>query len=82
MKRIVFSDEAKANIRTIPQHLAMNILAALHRLAEHGSGNVKELKGKIGEKRLRVGDYPVRFTEEHPNTLRIHAVTNRKDAYR
>ncbi|MGA2596838.1 MAG: type II toxin-antitoxin system RelE/ParE family toxin [Bryobacteraceae bacterium] len=35
-----------------------------------------------GEKRLRVGDYRVRFTEEHPDTLRIHAVRHRKDAYR
>ena len=82
MKRIVFSDEAKADIRAIPQHIAMNILPAIHRLAEHGSGNIKELKGEQGEKRLRVGDYRVRFTEEHPDTLRIHTVKNRKDAYR
>lgn len=60
----------------------MNNLAAIHRLAEHGSGNVKELKGKAGEKRLRFGDHRVRFTEEHPHTLRIHTVKNRKDAYR
>ncbi len=82
MKRIVISEEAKADIRAIPQHIAMNILLAIHRLAEHGSGNVKELKGKNGEKRLRVGDHRVRFTEEHPETLRIHTVKNRKDAYR
>ena len=43
MKRIIFSDEAKADIRGIPQHIAMYILTAIHRLAEHGSGNVKEL---------------------------------------
>ncbi len=53
-----------------------------HRLAESKSGDVKTLKGKTGEKRLRVGDYRVRFTEEHPDSLRIHAVRNRKDAYR
>ena len=82
MKRIVFSEEARADIRAIPQHIAMNVLVAIHRLAECGSGNVKELKGKPGEKRLRVGDHRVRFTEEHPDTLRIHTVKNRKDAYR
>lgn len=81
MKRIVFSDEAKAGLRAIPQHIAMNILSAIHRLADTGAGRVKELKGKEGERRLRVGDYRVRFTEE-PDTLRIHAVKNRKDAYR
>jgi hypothetical protein len=37
---------------------------ALGALAEHGSGN---------------GDHRVRFTEEHPDTLRIHTVKNRKD---
>lgn len=60
----------------------MNILTAIHRLAEHGSGDIKELEGKDGEKRLRVEDYRVRFAEEKPDSLRIHAVKNRKDAYR
>jgi mRNA-degrading endonuclease RelE of RelBE toxin-antitoxin system len=82
LKRIVFSEQAQADIRAIPRHIAMNILTAIHRLAESGAGNVKELKGKQSEKRLRVGDHRVRFTEEHPDTLRIHTVKNRKDAYR
>ncbi len=46
MKRIIISEEAKADIRAIPRHIAMNILLAIHRLAEHGSGNVKEIEGK------------------------------------
>ena len=82
MKRIIFSEESKADIRAIPQHIAMNILTAIHRLAEHGAGRIKQLKGKDGEKRLRVGDHRVRFTEEDPDTLHIHTVKNRKDAYR
>jgi mRNA-degrading endonuclease RelE of RelBE toxin-antitoxin system len=82
LKRIVISEQAKADIRAIPQHIAMNILTAIHRLAESGAGRVKTLQDQAGEKRLRVGDYRVRFTEEHPDTLRIHAVKNRKDAYR
>lgn len=82
MKRVIISEEARGDIRAIPQHIAMNILVAIHRLAETGAGCVKELKGKDGEKRLRVGDFRVRFTEEHPETLRIHTVKNRKDAYR
>jgi len=43
---------------------------------------IQELEGKEGEKRLRVGDHRTRFMEEHPDTLRIHTVKNRKDAYR
>jgi mRNA-degrading endonuclease RelE of RelBE toxin-antitoxin system len=82
LKRIVFSDQAKADIRAIPQHIAMNILTAIRRLAETGAGNVKSLQGQDAEKRLRVGDYRVRVTEEHPDTLRIHTVRNRREAYR
>jgi mRNA interferase RelE/StbE len=81
LKGIVFPDEAKTDIRAIPQQIAMTILAAIHRLAESGAGNVKILRGEEGEKRLRVGDFRVRFTEEG-DELRIHAVRNRKDAYR
>lgn len=73
----------------------MNILSAIHRLAETGAGRVKALKGTEGEKRLRVGDYRVRFTEESgeakegaeeskasEGALHIHAVRDRKEAYR
>jgi mRNA interferase RelE/StbE len=81
LKRIIFSEEAKTDIRAIRQHVAMNILTAIHRLAETGAGRVKELKGKDGEKRLRVGNFRVRFTEEGDH-LSIHAVKDRKDAYR
>jgi mRNA-degrading endonuclease RelE of RelBE toxin-antitoxin system len=92
LKRIVFSEQAKADIRAIPQSIAMNILTAIHRLAETGAGRVKTLQGQSGEKRLRVGDYRVRFTEqsgddnqqgsESEAALHIHAVRNRKEAYR
>ena len=81
MRRILFSDEAKGDIRVIPQRIAMNILTAIHRFAESGSGNVKTLQGLEGEKRLRVGDYRVRYTEDG-DAIRIHSVKNRKDAYR
>ena len=82
MKRISFSDDAKANIRAIPRHLAMNILTAIHRLADSGAGRVKRLHDmEGGEMRLRVGDYRVRYTET-VTAVRILAVKNRKDAYR
>ena len=83
MKQICFSDEAKANIRAIPQPIAMNILVAIHRLAESGSGRVKKLQGMDPpEFRLRVGDHRVFFSEEPAGTLQIRAVKNRREAYR
>ena len=81
MKQIVFSDEARSDIRSIPKQIALNILVAIHRLAESGTGRVKTLKGQEGDKRLRVGDFRVRFTDDG-DELHIHAVKNRKDAYR
>ena len=93
MKRIEFSEQAKADIRSIPRPTAMQILTAIHRLAETGAGDIKALKGQDGEKRLRVGDFRVRFTEQRGNeeesegrqaegVIQIHTVRNRKDAYR
>jgi mRNA interferase RelE/StbE len=81
LKRIVFSDDAKSNIRAIPRQTAMSILAAIHRFAESGAGDVKMLKGNEADKRLRVGDFRVRFTETE-SEIHIEAVRNRKNAYR
>lgn len=80
MKRIVISEDAKADIRAIPQHIAI-ILTAIHRLAETGAGPVKVLEGGSGEMPLHVGDYRLRFTEQTQGTLRIHAVKHRREAY-
>jgi len=74
VKRIVFSEQAKADIRAIPQQIAMQILTAIHRLAETGAGRVKTLQGRNGEKRLRVGDFRVRFTEKAARAIPARAM--------
>lgn len=81
MRQILFSDEAKDDIRAIPQHVALNILKAIHRLAEGDLRGVKTLNDQGGEKRLRIGNFRVRFSEAGGRIL-IHTVKNRKDAYR
>ena len=58
------------------------ILTALDRVARTGEGDIKKLEGNTGELRLRVGDYRVRFIENPPGTLYIHAVLHRSEAYR
>ena len=60
----------------------MRILTEIRRFAESGAGDVRELKGQSGELRLRVGDYRVRFTNDPDDTIRIHAVRHRREAYR
>jgi mRNA interferase RelE/StbE len=81
LKRIIFSEQARADVRRLDRETAMRIFAGLHRFAEAGTGDVKQLAGASDELRLRIGSYRVRFTEE-ADTLRILRVLHRKEAYR
>ena len=82
MKKIIITPQAKADVRRIDRENAMHILAALDRLARTGEGDVLKLQGNSGELRLRVGDYRLRFNEEPPGTILVHAVLHRREAYR
>ena len=46
MKRIVFSDQAKIDIRAIPKQEGMQILTAIQRLPETGKERVRHSKVK------------------------------------
>lgn len=81
-KVIAWRDQAKAQLRTIDQPIALRILHALAHLAATGEGDVKRLQNiDPPEFRLRVGDYRVRFYDDG-QTLYITAVKHRRDAYR
>ena len=82
MRKIAWSERARADVRRIDRPTAMRIFSAIQRYADSGEGDVKELRGRSGELRLRVGDYRVRFTNEADGTIRIHAVRHRREAYR
>ena len=60
MKRIVWTGPARDDVRSLSKPIAMQILSALHRFAESGTGDVKALKGRE-ELRLRIGDYRLFF---------------------
>jgi mRNA-degrading endonuclease RelE of RelBE toxin-antitoxin system len=82
VKRIYLQPEVKAQVRAIPQHIAMTILQALHRYAETGSGRVKPLSGEFeGFLRLRVGNHRI-FFKETADTITVHRIADRSDAYR
>jgi mRNA interferase RelE/StbE len=59
----------------------MHILAALHRFAESGEGDVKALSGRE-DLRLRIGDYRLFFISAAADTLEILRVLHRSVAYR
>jgi mRNA interferase RelE/StbE len=82
LKKIIFTPSACADVRRIDRDTAMRILTALDRFACTGEGDVKKLQGDTNELRLRVGDYRLRFVEDPPGTLYIHAVLHRSEAYR
>ena len=52
MKKIVWSEPARADVRRLDRETAMRVLTALHRFAKTGSGDVKRLKGQGEEFRL------------------------------
>lgn len=82
MKKIHFEPEVPAQVRAIPQHIAMTILAAIHRYAETGAGRVKPLSGEFeGFLRLRVGDQRVFFKETNDD-ITIHRIADPREAYR
>jgi len=69
-------------MRAIPQHIAMTILEAIHRYAETGVGRVKPLSGEFESfLRLRIGNHRV-FLMETADTITIHRVRDRREAYR
>jgi mRNA-degrading endonuclease RelE of RelBE toxin-antitoxin system len=80
--KINWSEEARADIRSLDRDAAMRIFDSVHRYATTGEGSVKILKGAhAGRSRLRVGDYRV-FLREVGDVLRILGVKHRREAYR
>ena len=82
MKRVVVWDPAaRADLRRIDRDTAMRILLALTRYGKTGEGDVKMLTDREGLYRLRVGKWRVFFSLDAPDTIRIHGIDNRGQAY-
>lgn len=81
-KRIVWTDQAKADIRGIEQSIALQILKTLGRYVLTGEGATKQLKGVTPPMiRLRAQTHRV-FFREHDDHFKIERVLDRKEAYR
>lgn len=81
MKRIVWTDPAKSDVRSLSKPIAMQIFSVLLRFAESGVGDVKALQGRE-ELRLRVGDYRLLFVCPDTETIEVRRVLHRSEAYR
>jgi plasmid stabilization system protein ParE len=81
-KRIVWTDQAKSDIRSIEQHVAIQILKTLGRYLLTGEGGTKQLKGVTPPLiRLRAQNHRV-FFRDKGEFIEIDRVLDRKEAYR
>jgi mRNA-degrading endonuclease RelE of RelBE toxin-antitoxin system len=81
-KGVAFTDQAEADLRAIPQPVAIQILRTLPRFVESAEGNVKRLKGvEPPLYRLRTQDHRVMFRDLGTH-IEIIRVRNRREAYR
>lgn len=81
-RRIVWTEQAKADIHNVKQSIALQILKTLARYIQTGEGNTKQLHGVEPPMiRLRAQDHRVFFRDKGDH-LEITRVLDRKEAYR
>jgi len=81
-KKADWTNEAKANLRSIDRATALRILHTLARYLASGEGDVKRLQNtEPPQLRLRCGDYRVRF-HDLGDSIVVLAVKHRREAYR
>jgi mRNA interferase RelE/StbE len=78
--RLFLSEEARDQLRALPQEIRRNIGQRIDRLQTDLTGDVKKLSNREAKYRLRVGSFRVLF-ELQGDTIFIHAVKDRKEAY-
>ena len=79
---IVWSPEARANLRAVDRETALQILHCVDRYLLNRTGDVKKLKPPFIGYRLRCGDHRVFFDLKDENTITITGVLHRREAYR
>jgi mRNA-degrading endonuclease RelE of RelBE toxin-antitoxin system len=79
---VIWSPEARSDLRAIDREPAMQILYCVDRYLVSRNGDVKKLKPPRTGFRLRCGDYRVFFDLKDDTTIEITGVRNRREAYR
>ena len=82
--RISIEGEARRDPKKLPQVVANRVLDAVERpIPRPGLGDIKKLRGRGAEYRLRVGDHRVIFEVlEDKRVVSVTTVRDRRDAYR
>ena len=80
--KIVWTEEARTDVRGLDRSIAMRLFDALFRYEVSGEGDVRALQGRhAGKLRLRIGDYRIFFRNEN-DSLHVLTVKHRGEAYR
>jgi mRNA interferase RelE/StbE len=77
----LFRPSAVRDLERLDRVVQARIDASLVRYAVTGHGDVKSLKDRPGEFRLRVGKWRIFFSLEPPDLIRVLAIDNRGEAY-
>ncbi len=78
--QLSISEEARDQLRAIPDEQRRNIGYRLRLLEHEFTGDIKKLEGPRNHYRLRVGGHRILFRLD-ANTIEVYAVKQRKDAY-
>jgi mRNA interferase RelE/StbE len=78
--RLFISDEARAQIRALPEEFRRNIGHRIDLLQQEFSGDIKKLEGPRSHYRLRIGSHRVLF-RMNADIIEVYAVKQRKNAY-
>ena len=82
-KRVLWSPEARADLRAIDRDTALRLLKALDRFLKTEAGNVKQLEGfEPPLFRLRIGAWRFIYRRAGDDAIEVVRVRNRKEAYR
>ena len=79
---VIWSPEARADLRAIDRETALQILYCLDRYLANRTGDLKKLRPPLTGFRLRCRDYRVFFDPKAENTIEIAGVRHRREAYR
>lgn len=79
---VLWSPEARADLRAIERGTAMLILRCVDRYLAGRAGDVKKLTPPLTGFRLRCGDFRVFFDLKDENSIEITGVKNRREACR
>lgn len=74
---------SRNDLKRLDPPQARAIVEAVEAFARAGHGDVKPLRGRAGEWRLRIGDWRVRFVPDVARQrITVIAVAHRREAYR